>query len=132
MENSFARNQSSHDIPREGREDNAHHVAVKNQTTDGSHRETILVTLAVREDQRRHVLTVDMVTVAIQRTLGRLHPITEEDMVVGGAEAELLATVTGATAAIAHPEILETGGEDRKPAGGHVDRKFTLPVPLGP
>ena len=80
------RSQSFHDKPRELREDNARHV-VKSQPADVRQRVTTLVTLAaVREDECLHVLPVDKVAVTNQSTLGRIRPIADEDMAVGGAE----------------------------------------------
>ena len=80
------RSQSFHDKPRELREDNARHV-VKSQPADVRQRVTTLVTrAAVREDESLPVLTVDMVAVTNQSTLGRIRPIADEDMAVGGAE----------------------------------------------
>ena len=87
MVNSSARSQSSHDNTRKGREGNVRHD-VKIQPADGKQQET---TLAVREDDSRHVLPIDMGTTTNQRTLGRIRPIADEDMAVGGAEVQVLA-----------------------------------------
>ena len=121
------RSQSFHDRTRESREDNVRHV-VKSQPADGRQLEATLVTLAAREGERRHALPVDMVAVTNQRTSGRIRPIADEDMAVGGAEEAVALEAAGIAAIVAQSETLEVTA--REPAGGHMNQHVNLLVRL--